>query len=101
MKKLTGMFFCVLFMSPVNSEGLFEAKVFECGLSGCHLDCVTAEGHYQRVGKAKSIEMSLLPNGATYFTLNQPLGKVSTVIVGSEGFLCKISGQAKPLRGHN
>jgi len=99
MKNVTSfLLLLALFGNVAYGNDDLSTRIFECGLSGCRLDCVDDDGHHQRVGKAKSIEMLVLGNGATFFTLNQSLGKMSTVIVGSEGFLCKITGQETSLR---
>ncbi|WP_025820006.1 hypothetical protein [Shewanella marina] len=66
---------------------------FNCGMSGCVIECATDNG-MQQMGQAASVTMKTLPSGVTIFELTQSLGERSTIIVGPKAYMCRVTGQS-------
>ena len=82
----------VLSTAAMADDGEYSTE-FNCGMSGCVIECATDNG-MQQMGQAGNVTMKTLPSGVTIFELTQSLGERSTIIVGPKAYMCRVTGQS-------
>lgn len=93
MKKLAFTTTLALLSSSVLSAGGTYSQEIKCDINGCIVKCAIDDEPFKSVAKGSSVVLKSLSNGSTIFEVTHSMGSKSTVIVGSKGYICQVSGQ--------
>lgn len=92
MKKLMPLVFALLSDAAISNQAIYTQDI-KCGINGCSVNCAIEGDSLKPVASGSSVVLKSLASGVTIFEVANAMGNKSTVVVGSKGYICQVSGQ--------
>lgn len=92
MKKLTFISLLLLSGAAISDQSVYSQDI-KCGINGCNLICAIEGEPMKSVASGSSVVLKSLTSGVTIFEVANAMGNKSTIVVGSKGYICQVSGQ--------